>query len=137
MPARRLPSDRIVVVGTDGLVVREILMVCAERDIPFSQLVALDDRARVGREISYGEGYTLKIALHEGFTFQNADRVVLATKCSDVAAIAARARQAGARVIDTSGYFGRIWRCPFVSPPLVVGSVRLLLRRHPVLLLCC
>ena len=38
MPARRPPSDRIVVVGTDGLVVREILMVCAERDIPFLNL---------------------------------------------------------------------------------------------------
>lgn len=105
MPAHLPLSGRIVVVGVDSLLAREILMVCAERDIPFSQLVALDSRARAGREVSYGEDHTLKVGAQDSFSFQETDRVILATKRTDAASVAARASQVGARVVDTSGHF--------------------------------
>lgn len=69
-------SYKVAVVGATGNVGREMLSVLAERQFPYSEVVALASSSSVGKEVSFGDGI-LKVHALEHFDFKGTDLVLM------------------------------------------------------------
>jgi aspartate-semialdehyde dehydrogenase len=108
---------KVAVVGATGNVGREMLNVLAERQFPFSEVVALASTRSVGTEVSFGQG-TLKVKALDYQDFKGTD-ICLMSAGGDIARQwAPRIAAQGCIVIDNSS----AWRMDR-GVPLVVPEV--------------
>ena len=107
---------RVAVVGATGQVGREILQIMAERDFPADEIVALASEKSIGAEVSYGDDDVLTVADAAKYNFRGCDLVLMAIDSEKTAAIAERALEAGAVVIDSSSCFRMNPDVPLVVP---------------------
>ncbi|HEY4944475.1 MAG TPA: aspartate-semialdehyde dehydrogenase [Rhizomicrobium sp.] len=110
-------SYKVAVAGATGNVGREMLSVLAEREFPYSEVVALASPRSNGTEVSFGEG-VLKVKALEYYDFKGTD-IVLMSAGSAVSKIwSPKIAAQGAIVIDNSS----AWRMDR-DVPLIVPEV--------------
>ncbi|MFQ5938755.1 MAG: aspartate-semialdehyde dehydrogenase [Alphaproteobacteria bacterium] len=107
---------KIAVVGATGNVGREILTTLAEREFPADEVVALASADSVGKEVSFGEGRTLKVKALDGFDFKGFDIALFSPGAKISAVHAPRAAQAGCVVVDNTSHFRMEPDVPLVVP---------------------
>jgi aspartate-semialdehyde dehydrogenase len=106
---------KVAVVGATGNVGREMLNVLAERQFPFSEVVALASTRSVGTEVSFGQG-TLKVKALDYHDFKGTD-ICLMSAGGDVARQwAPKIAAQGCIVIDNSSAWRMDRRVPLVVP---------------------
>jgi aspartate-semialdehyde dehydrogenase len=106
---------KIAVVGATGNVGREMLKVLAERQFPFSEVVALASTRSVGTEVSFGEG-TLKVKALDYYDFKGTD-ICLMSAGGDIARQwAPKIAAQGCTVIDNSSAWRMDRKVPLVVP---------------------
>ncbi len=96
---------KIAVVGADSVEGREILNVMEAHSFPKEDIVALDNREFVGKEISYGEDAIVKVKALNDFDFKDVFVAVLAVPEAEAKKVAANIAAKGVWVVDTSGAF--------------------------------
>ncbi len=94
---------KIAVIGADSLEGREILNVMEQHSFPKDDVVALDKREFVGREISYGEDHVIKVKAYNDFDFKDVFAAVLAVPAAEVKKIASDLSAKGIYAVDISG----------------------------------
>ena len=110
-------SYKVAVAGATGNVGREMLSVLAEREFPYSEVVALASPRSNGTEVSFGES-VLKVKALEYYDFKGTD-IVLMSAGSAVSKIwSPKIAAQGAIVIDNSS----AWRMDR-DVPLIVPEV--------------
>jgi len=108
-------SYKVAVVGATGSVGREMLAILAERQFPYSEVVALASSNSVGTSVSFGEG-TLKVKALEHHDFTGTD-ICLMSAGSAVSKIwSPKIAAAGALVIDNSSQWRMDRDVPLVVP---------------------
>jgi aspartate-semialdehyde dehydrogenase len=108
-------SYKVAVVGATGSVGREMLTVLAERQFPYSEVVALASTRSTGTEVSFGDG-TLKIKALDYFDFHGTDIVLMSAGSAVAKEWAPKIVEAGAVVIDNSSYWRMDRDVPLVVP---------------------
>jgi aspartate-semialdehyde dehydrogenase len=108
-------SYKVAVVGATGSVGREMLTVLAERQFPYSEVVALASTRSNGTEVSFGDG-TLKIKALDYFDFRGTDIVLMSAGSAVSKEWAPKIVEAGAVVIDNSSYWRMDRDVPLVVP---------------------
>ena len=114
---------KVAVVGATGNVGREMLNTLHERNFPADEVVALASRRSIGREISYGEGGTLKCQDLADFDFAGTDIVLSSPGAAVSAEHSPRAAAAGAIVIDNTSQFRMDPDVPLVVPEVNPGAI--------------
>ncbi len=109
---------RIAVAGATGAVGREMLQTLEERKFPADEVVALASESSIGKEVSYGEGRTLRVAALKTHDFSDTDIVLFSAGGAVSGDYAPVAAEQGAVVIDNSSR----WRME-PDVPLVVPEV--------------
>jgi aspartate-semialdehyde dehydrogenase len=108
-------SYKVAVVGATGNVGREMLSVLAERQFPFSEVVALASTASVGRAVSFGDGI-LKVKALDHYDFKGTDIVLMAAGSAISKVWAPKIVAAGALVIDNASHFRLDREVPLIVP---------------------
>lgn len=109
--------ETLALVGATGAVGRIVLEQLAQRQFPHKRLKLLASQRSVGKEVQFN-GETLKVELLEPNAFQDVDLVIASTPDEVSRDFAPWAVEAGAIVVDESGY----WRMD-ETVPLVVPEV--------------
>ncbi|MDA8745635.1 aspartate-semialdehyde dehydrogenase [Rubripirellula amarantea] len=109
--------ETVALVGATGAVGRIVLEQLASRQFPMKRLKLLASQRSVGKEVRFN-GDTIKVELLEPNAFKNIDLVIASTPDEVSAEFAPWAVEAGAIVVDESGY----WRMD-PSVPLIVPEV--------------
>ncbi len=109
--------ESIAVVGATGAVGRIVLQQLAERGFPYRQLKLLASKRTSGTQVRVGD-QLLEVGLLEPEAFHDVDLVIASTPDEVSAEFAPWAVDAGAVVVDESGY----WRMD-PNVPLVVPEV--------------
>ena len=119
---------KVAVVGATGNVGREMLQTLWERRFPVSEVVALASTRSIGRQVSFGEENTLKVAALENFDFRGTDIALFSPGSTVSAEYAPKAAKAGAIVIDNTSKFRMDPDVPLivpeVNPEAVAGYTR-------------
>ena len=109
--------ETIAVVGATGAVGRIVLQQLAEREFPYRRLKLLASQRTAGTQVRVGDRVLEVELLHPG-AFQDVDLVIASTPDEVSAEFAPWAVEAGAVVVDESGY----WRMD-PNVPLIVPEV--------------
>ena len=109
--------ETLALVGATGAVGRIVLETLEQRKFPYKHLKLLASERSVGREVTVG-GKTLVVELLEPSAFSDVDLVIASTPDEVSAEFAPWAVDAGAVVVDESGF----WRMD-PSVPLIVPEV--------------
>jgi len=107
---------KVAVVGATGNVGREMLQTLWERRFPVSEVVALASTRSIGRQVSFGEENTLKVAALENFDFRGTDIALFSPGSAVSAEYAPKAAKAGAIVIDNTSKFRMDPDVPLIVP---------------------
>ncbi len=110
-------SYKVAVVGATGNVGREMLSVLAERQFPYSEVVALASTRSVGTEVSFGDKI-LKVKALDYYDFKGTDVVLMSAGGKISKEWSPKIAAQGAIVIDNSS----TWRMDR-DVPLVVPEV--------------
>jgi aspartate-semialdehyde dehydrogenase len=113
---------QIAVVGATGLVGRELLSVLAAEGIRPEQVTALASERSVGAEVEFGEE-TLEVEQATAESFRGMGLALFATPPEVARALAPRAQQAGAWVVDPSAAFRADAAVPLVEPALNLAAL--------------
>ncbi len=114
--------ENIALVGATGAVGRIVLEQLAQREFPYRSLKLLASSRSVGTEIEVG-GKTLKVELLEPKAFQDVDLVIASTPDEVSKEFAPWAVDAGAVVVDESGYWRMDPKVPLVVPEVNPDAV--------------
>lgn len=130
-----MTSPIIAVVGATGAVGREIITALGAKDHPGEAILSLATARTEGEEIDFEEETLPVEPVAEG-SFRGVKVVVLAVPAFAARALADKARQAGAWVIDLSGAFAADPAVPLVAPGVGPASgeveARLVALAHPL-----
>ena len=96
---------KIAVVGVLETTGREILSFLEEDNFPAKNLLALDHKAPLGTQVSYGEDVDLDVFNLDDFDFSGVDAAIFATPSAVSKKYVARALAAKVKVIDCSDAF--------------------------------
>ena len=107
--------ESIALVGATGAVGRIVLEQLALREFPYKRLKLLASQRSVGKEVRVGDE-TLKIELLEPGAFKNVDLAIASTPDEVSQEFAPWAVEAGAVVVDESGYWRMDPQVPLVIP---------------------
>ena len=107
---------KVAVVGATGVVGREMLAILHERNFPADEVVALASRRSLGREVSFGDEKTLKVADLEQHDFATTDIALFSAGSAVSESWAPRAAKAGCVVIDNSSFYRMDPDVPLVVP---------------------
>ncbi|MEM9643603.1 MAG: aspartate-semialdehyde dehydrogenase [Planctomycetota bacterium] len=110
-------SVNLAVVGATGAVGRIVLEMLAARELPIKRLKLLASERSAGKEVRF-RGETLTVELLEPGAFNGVDIVIASTPDEVSAEFTSWATEAGAVVVDESGF----WRMD-ESVPLIVPEV--------------
>jgi aspartate-semialdehyde dehydrogenase len=105
-------------VGATGNVGREMLRVLAERQFPFSEVVALASTRSVGTEVSFGDDAILKVKALDYYDWKGTDLCLMSAGSDIAKEWAPKIAATGCIVIDNSS----AWRMDR-AVPLVVPEV--------------
>ncbi len=109
---------KVAVVGATGNVGREMLRVLAERQFPFSEVVALASTRSVGTEVSFGDDAILKVKALDYYDWKGTDLCLMSAGGDIAKEWAPKIAATGCIVIDNSS----AWRMDR-AVPLVVPEV--------------
>lgn len=112
----KINKQKIAVVGATGNVGRAMLSILAERGVPIDNVTAVASERSVGREVSYGEEGTLKVAPLSTFDFKGVNIALFSPGGKVSAEFAPKAAAAGCVVIDNTSYFRNEPDIPLVVP---------------------
>jgi len=115
-------SYKVAVVGATGNVGREMLNVLAERQFPYSEVVALASSRSVGTSVSFGDG-TLKVKALDHYDFKGTDIVLMAAGSSVSKPWAPKIAAAGALVIDNASCWRLDREVPLVVPEVNAAAL--------------
>ena len=96
--------ETLALVGATGAVGRIVLETLEQRKFPYKHLKLLASERSVGREVTVG-GKTLVVELLEPSAFSDVDLVIASTPDEVSAEFAPWAVDAGAVVVDESGFW--------------------------------
>ncbi len=108
-------NQNLAVVGATGAVGRIVLEQLAARELPINRLKLLASARSVGKEVQF-RGQTLKVELLKPDAFNNVDIVIASTPDEVSAGFVSWAIDAGAVVVDESGYWRMDPKVPLVIP---------------------
>ncbi len=107
----------VAVVGANGAVGEEILMILSEIDFPVNKLVALASSRSAGKSVEYnGQEVIIKELTHSIFKEEEVEIALFSAGGSVSAEFAASAVEAGAVVIDNTSHFRMDEKVPLVVP---------------------
>ncbi|MDT8409864.1 MAG: aspartate-semialdehyde dehydrogenase [Wenzhouxiangellaceae bacterium] len=106
---------KVAVIGATGAVGEVLLALLAERNFPFSSVVALASPRSVGEMVDFGKR-SLTVQALDGFDFSGIDFAFFSAGGSVSAEHAPRAAAAGATVIDNTSHFRMHPEVPLVVP---------------------
>lgn len=115
--------DNFALVGATGAVGRIVLDELAKRDFPYKSLRLLASARSAGTQVQFG-GKTLTVELLQPSAFQGVDLVIGSTPDEVAAEFIPWAVEAGAVVIDESGYWRMKPHVPLVVPEVNPAAVR-------------
>ncbi|KAA1260319.1 Aspartate-semialdehyde dehydrogenase 2 [Rubripirellula obstinata] len=107
--------ETVALVGATGAVGRIVLQQLAERQFPMKRLKLLASQRSVGKEVRF-QGEMIKVELLEPGAFKNIDLVIASTPDEVSAEFASWAVDAGAVVVDESGYWRMDPKVPLIVP---------------------
>jgi aspartate-semialdehyde dehydrogenase len=110
-----MSSYKVAVVGATGNVGREMLSVLAERQFPYSEVVALASSRSVGKNVSFGDAI-IKVKALEHYDFKGTDIVLMAAGSAVSKSWAPKIVAAGALVIDNASCWRLDREVPLVVP---------------------
>jgi aspartate-semialdehyde dehydrogenase len=113
---------KVAVVGATGNVGREMLGVLAERQFPFSEVVALASTRSVGTEVSFGDG-VLKVKALEYFDFKGTDIVLMSAGGAVSKQWSPKIAAQGPIVIDNSSAWRMDREVPLVVPEVNASAL--------------
>lgn len=96
---------KIAVVGAEGSIGREVLNFLADGGYRLSDVVALEPRAVLGSQASFGEEEDIDVLNLDSFDFSGIDVAIFATTEEISKRFVHKALDKGAKVIDCSGCF--------------------------------
>lgn len=108
-------SQNVAVVGATGAVGRIVLEQLASRELPIKRLKLLASKRSAGKEVRF-RGETLTVELLEPNAFNNIDIVIASTPDEVSAEFASWATDAGAVVVDESGFWRMDDNVPLIVP---------------------
>jgi aspartate-semialdehyde dehydrogenase len=114
--------ETIALVGATGAVGRIVLEQLSQRQFPCKRLKLLASQRSVGREVGFN-GETLKVELLEPGAFKDVDLVIASTPDEVSRDFAPWAVDAGAIVVDESGYWRMDPKVPLVVPEVNPDAV--------------
>lgn len=114
--------ETIALVGATGAVGRIVLQQLQQRDFPLRRLKLLASERSVGREVPFA-GKMLKVELLEPGAFKGVDLVIASTPDEISAEFVPWAVDAGAVVVDESGYWRMDPKVPLVVPEVNPSAV--------------
>ena len=114
--------ENVALVGATGAVGRIVLEQLVQREFPYRSLKLLASSRSVGTEIEIG-GKRLKVELLEPQAFQDVDLVIASTPDEVSKEFAPWAVNAGAVVVDESGYWRMDPKVPLVVPEVNPDAV--------------
>ena len=112
----------LALVGATGAVGRIVLEQLAQREFPYETLKLLASKRSVGTEVRVG-AKTLKVELLEPDAFKDVDLVIASTPDDVSREFAPWAVEAGALVVDESGYWRMDPNVPLVVPEVNPSAV--------------
>lgn len=107
--------ETIALVGATGAVGRIVLEQLVQREFPYKRLKLLASERSVGREVRVG-GETITVELLEPGAFKGIDLVIASTPDEVSAEFAPWAVEAGAVVVDESGFWRMDPKVPLIIP---------------------
>jgi aspartate-semialdehyde dehydrogenase len=108
-------NESLALVGATGAVGRIVLEQLSQRAFPYKRLKLLASQRSVGKQVRVG-GETLKVELLEPGAFENIDLVIASTPDEVSEEFAPWAVEAGAVVVDESGFWRMDPKVPLVVP---------------------
>jgi aspartate-semialdehyde dehydrogenase len=114
--------ETLALVGATGAVGRIVLEQLSQRKFPFKRLKLLASQRSVGKEVRF-DGQTLKVELLEPDAFKNIDLVIASTPDEVSRDFAPWAVDAGAIVVDESGYWRMDPKVPLIVPEVNPGAI--------------
>jgi aspartate-semialdehyde dehydrogenase len=115
-------SYKVAVVGATGNVGREMLSVLAERQFPYSEVVALASTRSVGTEVSFGDKI-LKVKALDYYDFKGTDVVLMSAGGKISKEWSPKIAAQGALVIDNSSTWRMDRDVPLVVPEVNVAAL--------------
>jgi aspartate-semialdehyde dehydrogenase len=115
-------SYKVAVVGATGNVGREMLSVLAERQFPYSDVVALASTKSVGVDISFGDG-TLKVKALDYYDFKGTDIVLMSAGGTISKQWSPKIAAQGAIVIDNSSAWRMDREVPLIVPEVNAAAL--------------
>lgn len=115
-------SYKVAVVGATGNVGREMLSVFAERQFPYSGVVALASTKSVGVDVSFGDG-TLKVKALDYFDFKGTDIVLMSAGGAISKQWSPKIAAQGAIVIDNSSAWRMDREVPLIVPEVNAAAL--------------
>ncbi len=107
--------ETVALVGATGAVGRIVLQQLAERQFPMKRLKLLASERSAGKEVRF-QGEMIKVELLEPDAFKNIDLVIASTPDEVSAEFASWAVEAGAVVVDESGFWRMDPEVPLIVP---------------------
>ncbi|MDC1315899.1 aspartate-semialdehyde dehydrogenase [Alphaproteobacteria bacterium] len=98
-------KPKIAIVGATGNVGREVLDIIDDREIQYSDLVALASKKSEGMEINFGEDKKIIVKNLSDYNFEGTDIVIFSAGASISAEYAPIAAKKGCIVIDNTSHF--------------------------------
>lgn len=106
---------KIAVVGATGNVGRAILRILAERNFPYSEVVALASEKSVGKYVSFGN-HDLEVRDLKTYDFRGTNIALFSAGSNISKEYAPKAANKGCIVIDNSSYFRTFDDIPLIVP---------------------
>ena len=98
-------KPKIAIVGATGNVGREVLDIIDDREIQYSDLVALASKKSEGMEINYGEDKSITVKNLSDYDFKGTDIAIFSAGASVSSEYAPIAAKQGCIVIDNTSHF--------------------------------
>ncbi|HEV2561453.1 MAG TPA: aspartate-semialdehyde dehydrogenase [Rhizomicrobium sp.] len=115
-------SYKVAVVGATGNVGREMLSVLAERQFPYSEVVALASTSSVGKDISFGDRI-LKVKALDHYDFKGTDICLMSAGSKVSKEWSPKIAAQGALVIDNSSQWRMDRDVPLVVPEVNAAAL--------------
>lgn len=126
-------TKNVAVVGATGLLGKELLQGLFDRKVPAQRVVVLASERSRGSEVDYGDE-TLEVEALGAGSFRNVSVAFFATPPEVTSRFGKAARQAGAKVVDSSGAFLENEEATVFLPGVNDGALG---RGGEVGLVCC
>ena len=98
-------KPKIAVVGATGNVGREVLDIIDEKEIQYSDLIALASSRSKGSTIDYGENKSVVVADLAEYDFSDTDIAIFSPGAKVSSEFAPKAAKQGCIVIDNTSHF--------------------------------